>query len=166
MWDLGIRPGYTDCWGLRSATPLPQEGGPFKIALSKRLALKRGWPCTRFPGTISVVDKRFRNGYTVSHTAKLHDVQDHMDEMRQLPPEPTLYEGEEEESAGEEGSPFSAWVRPGHTVADYEMYRRRIAQPEENTVKNLVALRVQEVRAPLMHLLRPPIDKYEVLRKI
>ena len=35
-----------------------------------------------------------------------------------------------------------------------------------NTVKNLVALRVQEVGAPLMHLVRAPIDGYKMLRKI
>ena len=170
---LGKQTGNADRWGLRSAVPLPKGSG-LKIGHTELLAPKRAWPCTKDPRTFTTKNEIFPGNYKISYTVKLHDEEDYTDEIigewheaidTDDEDEAALSDSEDESPEAEERRDNRQSERFCHKVAMYNWDRKEDMTPRAGTVKNLVALRVEEVKAPLMRLLKPPVVRRK-LKKV
>lgn len=75
--------------------------------------------------------------------------------------EAALSDPEDESPEAEERRDNRQSDRFCHKVAMYSWDRKEDMTLRAGTVKNLVALRVEEVKAPLMRLLKPPVIMQE-----
>ena len=160
--ELGYNTSDVDRWGLRSAVPLPTEGG-YKIDYTKLLIPKLAWPCTADPKCVSAKDEILCNGYTISYSAKQHDEEDFMDEnIWELMSLDSYIDDEDDHSAEAEARRNASQERFDSRVMDYELDRE---EEKEDGDTNLIAFRVEEIRAPMMSLLKPPVTTRELNRR-
>lgn len=167
--ELGYDTSDADRWGLRSAVPIPTECG-LKVAYASLLIPKLAWPCTKDPNGISEKDVLFTGGFKISYTAKLHTLRDfeaeysftELSKPRTDAEQKLDHDDIREESKASIKRLEERWeARVETRTREYRIQKARNAKTLWCGIrKNLIALRVKRVRAPLMRLLKPSVTTH------